>query len=147
MGKSIITGYFIGNIPYYYPNNIPNINHYYWLMIIIPIIKWLFSGPNPDFNYGTSAECGLPLHPGRGARRAKERNWGPTHVFFATKNWIYLAKLGILYDFIWYFIWFHWILCRWSLENVEFYRFHQTNWVQHQADGKFRKEMIHGRIW
>ena len=37
-----LNGYFIGNLPYYYPNDIPNINHYYWLMIIIPILNGYF---------------------------------------------------------------------------------------------------------
>jgi len=47
----------------------------------------------PDSNYGTSAECGLRLHPGRGARRQGKKR-GPTNVFFATKDWIYSANLG-----------------------------------------------------
>ena len=51
---------------------------------------WHFHGQIIE---GTSAECGLRLHPGRGARRQGKKR-GPTNVFFATKDWIYSANLG-----------------------------------------------------
>ena len=39
-------GYFIGNIPYYYPNYIPNKNHYYWFCWSLSLLlnHWVFRG-------------------------------------------------------------------------------------------------------
>ena len=61
-----INGYFIGNIPHYYPNYIPNINHYYWLMIIIPII-FRQTHMVIDFLW-----CWSPCGCGRHSRRGQE---------------------------------------------------------------------------
>ena len=105
-----LNGYFIGNIPYYYPNCIPNINHYYWFSWSLSL---LFSGSNPisgenscsittdwdDLQHGMPPSCsagalhlqGLRAWATTKLKKYKEKNWSWPTAFWArsltiTKN-------------------------------------------------------------